>query len=130
MCVVKKHKSHDFHELTEVASKLKSQVEQALLQTRRSKDEVMKVITQVEKRIQEIKYQVEDATSTMQKSFAETRSKLNEREAELTNQLKCLSSQYLSTLHSQLESLKKVVNSAKHQCQVTTTFVYSLPSFV
>ncbi len=122
-CIVNKHKSHDFHELSQVVSKLKAQVQQALLQTQTSHDEVMKGIVQVEKRMEDIRRQEDDIINRVQKIFSDIRSKVNEREAALLHQVKSLSSQHLLTLQSQLESLKKVATSAERQVQATTTCV-------
>ncbi len=102
-------------------SQLNHQVKQALDQSRSSKDEVMKAITQVEKRIQEIQHQEQETTSKIQKTFSDIRYKLNERESALLTQLKSLTTQHLTTLETQLESLKKITTAVDHQCQVATT---------
>ncbi len=110
------------NDLTQSTSKLKSQVQASLTQTKSSKEEATKMIAKMEKRIEDIKLQEISGTTEIKKTFAELQAKLNEREAKLINELKVLVNQQLSSLQSQVETLKKITTAADHQCQVASTY--------
>ncbi len=121
MCIVGQHKKHEFQELIQVAPKLKSQLETALSQTKSAKEEAIKIVSKMEKRINEIKLQQTEGTTEIKKIFSEARAKLTERESTLISELMTLSTEQTKPLQSQLDSAKKVISSAEHQCQVAAT---------